>query len=102
RLNMLTIDRHKGPVRSLVYSPDGRLLASGHDDGTVALWELPKGELLLSRNLHTDWVRSLAFSPDGTMLLSGGWEGSIRLYSARKKWEGVWKRENLRGVWAVA
>ncbi len=31
---------HSGPVRSVVFSPDGHTLATGSDDRTVTLWDL--------------------------------------------------------------
>lgn len=34
------LEGHTGPVRSLAWSPSGRLLASGSDDGTVRIWDL--------------------------------------------------------------
>lgn len=35
------IETRRSSVASLAFSPDGRLFATGQDDGTIRLWELP-------------------------------------------------------------
>jgi WD40 repeat protein len=69
---------HTDWVISLVFSPDGQMLASGSQDRTIILWDVatqqPVGDPL---RIHKDSVNSLAFSPDGQMLASGGWEEII-------------------------
>jgi WD40 repeat protein len=71
----------EGPTY-LAFSPDGTLLASGHVDGRVRLWDVVTGELLVTLAGHpqSPWVR-VAFSPDGTLLASGGWDGTVWLRS---------------------
>jgi len=62
------------PGHAVVFSPDGRLLASATwhpKDSTVRLWETATGKEIRTFNGHTDSVRSLAFSPDGRTLVSG-------------------------------
>jgi len=62
--------RHAGIVRSIAYSPDGRMLASTGDDHAVRLWEVPGGRQLLK--LDTNGEESCAaFSPDGKTLAWG-------------------------------
>ncbi len=36
-----TFSGHKWTVNTLAFSPDGKTLASGSDDGTILLWGVP-------------------------------------------------------------
>lgn len=68
------------------FSPDGRILASGHIDHQVRLWEIANdnpqagGRLLqtLSMRMETQWC--LVFSPNGKKLAVGGADGVVHLY----------------------
>lgn len=76
-------------VNNLVFSPDGRTLASASELGTIWLWELNTGTLLTTLTeyeagvdeLSVGWDNKigLAFSPDSTLLASGGNDGSVML-----------------------
>ena len=75
------LEGHTGSVRSVAFSPDGQLLASGSGDKTVRLWNPATGEQLQKLKGHTDWVRSVAFSPDGQLLASGSDDETVRLWN---------------------
>ncbi|MGH2493542.1 MAG: hypothetical protein ACRDIV_02455 [Ktedonobacteraceae bacterium] len=56
---------HNGIIRALAWSLDGRLLATGGDDGTLAIWYPTQSQTPLLR-VHLDGpVLSLAWSLDG-------------------------------------
>jgi len=64
---------------SVVYSPDGRLIASG-SDSHVCLWDAATGSLTSTLHGHHGYVRSIAFTPDGQSIVSGAYDGTIRIW----------------------
>ena len=74
---------------SVVFSPDGSILASG-SMAFVLLWDVsaPESPILIDMPLgfrddheqHSDLITGLAFSPDGEMLASGSWDNTIILW----------------------
>lgn len=63
------LSRHSGVVYNVVFSPDGRILASS-DYATIQLWDAATGEHKQTLTGHKRTVSSIAFSPDGRILAS--------------------------------
>src|SRR5262249_40619771 len=69
-------------VRWLRFFPDGKTVASAHDDGLVRLWEAATGKEFRQLRGHDGPAWSLDVSADGQTLVSGGRDGTIRLWNA--------------------
>jgi len=62
---------HTSTVNAMVYSPDGRFVASGSADKRIYLTETTTMRSILLPTDRTGYVWSLAFLPDGVHLVSG-------------------------------
>lgn len=76
--------RDAGPAaawaESIAFSSDGCILASGHNDGAILLWDVTTGKQLKTLTDHTAKVNNLCFSPDSYTLVSACENGTVLLW----------------------
>jgi WD40 repeat protein len=74
---------HRGSVEELEFSPDGKTLASGGDDGAVRLWNVDSGQSIGGLVGHKSSITSIAYSADGHLLASGSKDATVRVWDVR-------------------
>jgi WD domain, G-beta repeat/MTH538 TIR-like domain (DUF1863) len=69
------------PYHSVVFSPDGKKLATASGDGTVRLWDVSTHRQVgTPMTANGKPVTAVAFNPDGTMLATASADGIVRLW----------------------
>ncbi|MGJ5672556.1 MAG: protein kinase domain-containing protein [Nostochopsis sp.] len=68
-------------VNSVAISRDGQILASGHDDKTIKLWNLNTHKLISTLRGHSQAVKSVAFSPKENILATASDDQTIKLWN---------------------
>ena len=74
---------HLDQVQTIVFSHDGKQLASASRDQSIRLWDPRRGTESMALNAGSKTVDALDFSPDGTQLASGGREHDICIWNSR-------------------
>jgi WD40 repeat protein len=95
---LLTLRGHdeKHAVRTAVWSPHGKLVATGGDDQTIRLWDPASGREVRQLDPRGDGgsaicaVRDLAFSPDGDTLLA----------TCENETRSLWRVADGRKLWS--
>jgi len=80
-----TLAGHGGWVHGLALSPDGRLLASAANDGTLKLWNLAlRKEVITLPGQMSPYSRKVSFAPDGNSIavLSYDEDRTVRFFHA--------------------
>jgi WD40 repeat protein len=78
-------------ARVIAFSADSKMMASGHVQAVVYLWDPSTGKMLHvwqrlaagTPGLFNTVIKSLAFSPDGTLLAAGDNNGAVHLIDTR-------------------
>ncbi len=65
---------------SLVYSSDGKTLATAGFDGVVRLWDMMKAEKIGDLRGEKSTIRSVTFAPDGKTVACVNDAGLVRLW----------------------
>jgi WD40 repeat protein len=81
-----TLEGWPGPIRSLVFSPDGEYLIAGgpafdYPKNKIArVWRLDHGEVVAALRGHKWGIYSIAFSDDGRYVATAAGDGTIRVW----------------------
>ncbi|KAK7069088.1 hypothetical protein SK128_001880 [Halocaridina rubra] len=74
---------HDSMVTCVAVHPDATYLATGTQDGVLALWSLPKGELIHQLNCHSHSINALAWNVDEEeRVLTSGDDGLLTIVDA--------------------
>jgi WD40 repeat protein len=86
-LHSLEPERGPNPVDSIAFSPDGKVLAAGNNDGTIRLWNVATHQQIGGPFGRSSLpIESVAFSPSGKIVAEAanplhGNSGGVRLWN---------------------
>jgi WD40 repeat protein len=78
-----------GIIWTLAFSPDGRLLASGSQDGAVQLWGTARGIRRARLDRESGPVRTVLFSPDGQHVAVSAIDGRVTVLDLASRTSSV-------------
>ncbi|MBW4499030.1 MAG: WD40 repeat domain-containing protein [Scytonema hyalinum WJT4-NPBG1] len=93
------LEGYDRPVRSVMFSPDGKQLATSGDDGTARLWNL-QGKELQRFEKHKGSVRSIKYSPSGQLVATAGDDGFVRLWNLQGELVKEWNAQQGK-LWGI-
>lgn len=72
---------------AVALSEDGRVLATGSQDGIARLWDIESGRVLSSTAPRSSYIETVVFQPHGTLLAYGVRDGEVWLWDPAQRTE---------------
>ncbi|MEM9540336.1 MAG: WD40 repeat domain-containing protein [Cyanobacteria bacterium P01_E01_bin.42] len=82
---------HQLDITAIAIDPQGKMLATGSEDGSIRLWQIATGKTMgtFSTHLifgsHTRAVAHLSFSTDGNTLISTAQDATLKLWDLQTR-----------------
>ena len=76
---------HGKPINHVIFSPDGRYIASGSFDKKVKLWDGYTGEFMCNFDGHVGPVYLLCWSVDSRYIISGSQDSTLKLWDLKTR-----------------
>jgi WD40 repeat protein len=75
---------HYSDVLGLAFSPDGKIICSSGEDGTIKLWDVTTGKLLRTLAGHKSAVNEVVFTSDGKQVVSCSNDNTVKIWDIEK------------------
>lgn len=89
-------------VTAMVYNETTSIVAAGYDDGSIKVWDLMSGTVLINFQGHKSAITILQFDSEGTRLVSGSRDSNIIFWDLVGE-TGLFKlrshKDQITGIW---
>ncbi|KAG8924645.1 hypothetical protein FRC02_010282 [Tulasnella sp. 418] len=79
---LFVLNGHASGVTSVIFSPNGKQIASASHDRTIVIWDAENSVQLITLKGLPSRVTSIAYSPDGRQIVSGAIDKTIAVWNA--------------------
>lgn len=88
-------------INTLAFSPCGKLLAAGYQNGIIQFWDFTT-EQSWSLHAHNDFIKKIAFSPDGKLCASGSGDATIKILNMQTRKIETTLASHRGTIWSLA
>ncbi|MDX2302347.1 MAG: caspase family protein [Microscillaceae bacterium] len=93
---------HKHAVNSVDFSPDGKYLVSGSEDGTFIIWDVATGKEFKNFTEPYTQITKVRFSPDGSYVATCGKDKTVKIWEIATGKKVTQYRGHLQEVMSIA